>query len=42
MAEELPIGQRGVYKRLEQLEEKGAVCSKRVGGSATAWWVEEE
>jgi predicted ArsR family transcriptional regulator len=38
VAEHLPIGRRGVYDRLEKLEERGAVTSKKVGGRATVWW----
>lgn len=38
VAEHLPIGRRGVYDRLEKLEDRGAVTSKKVGGRATVWW----
>jgi len=39
VAEELPIGRRGVYKRLEQLAEKGELDRKKIGGRGTVWWL---
>jgi len=42
IAEELPIGRRGVYKRLEQLAEEGELGRKKIGGRGTVWWLSEE
>lgn len=39
VAEELPIGRRGVYKRLEQLAEDGELGRKKIGGRGTVWWL---
>jgi predicted ArsR family transcriptional regulator len=39
VAEELPIGRRGVYKRLEQLAEEGELGRKKIGGRGTVWWL---
>lgn len=38
VADELPIGRRGVYDRLKGLEETGMLKSKKVGGRTTGWW----
>ncbi len=40
-ADELPIGRRGVYKRLEKLAEKGELGKKAIGGRGTGWWLTE-
>jgi predicted ArsR family transcriptional regulator len=42
VAEELTIGRRGVYKRLEQLAENGKLGRKKIGGRGTVWWLTEE
>lgn len=39
VAAELPIGRRGVYKRLEQLAEDGKLRHKKIGGRGTIWWL---
>jgi len=39
VAAELPIGRRGVYKRLEQLAEDGELERKKIGGRGTVWWL---
>lgn len=39
VAEQLPIGKRGVLKRLKKLEERGAIASKSVGARGQVWWV---
>lgn len=39
VAEELPIGRRGVYNRLEQLAEDGRLGRKKIGGRGTVWWL---
>jgi len=39
VAESLPIGRRGVYKRLEQLEDDGKLGRKKIGGRGTVWWL---
>jgi predicted ArsR family transcriptional regulator len=39
VAAELPIGRRGVYKRLEQLAEDGKLERKKIGGRGTVWWL---
>jgi len=39
VAEQLPIGRRGVYKRLEQLAEEGELGRKKIGGRGTVWWL---
>lgn len=41
VAEELPIGRRGVYKRLESLAENGELGKKKIGGRGTVWWLAE-
>ena len=38
IANELPIGRRGVTHRLEQLRERGLVGSKEAGARAVVWW----
>lgn len=35
---ELPIGEKGTYRRLKELEEAGDVMSKEIGHSL-AWWL---
>lgn len=42
VAEELPIGRRGVYKRLEQLHEEERLGRKKIGGRGTVWWLVED
>lgn len=39
IAEDVVIGQQGVYKRLENFEEEGYLLRKRVGASGTIWWL---
>ena len=39
VAAELPIGRRGVYKRLEQLAEDDKLERKKIGGRGTVWWL---
>jgi len=39
VAAELPIGRRGVYKRLEQLAEAEELERKKIGGRGTVWWL---
>lgn len=42
VAEELPIGRRGVYQRLEKLAEGGELDHKKIGGRGTVWWLIED
>jgi len=37
IAAELPIGETGVYKRLQDLDERGLIESKRVGPARIYW-----
>lgn len=41
IADELPIGHGGVFKRLQDLEKRGLIDSKKLG-QARAWWITEE
>jgi len=38
VAEQLTVGRRGILTRLEKLEERGYLQSKKIGGRSTAWW----
>lgn len=38
VAERLPIERRGVLTRLDDLEERGFLRSKKAGGRSTVWW----
>lgn len=38
VAERLPIERRGVLARLESLEERGFLRSKKVGSRSAVWW----
>lgn len=38
VAEGLPIGRRAVHKRLRDLEARGELKSKKVGGRSAVWW----
>jgi len=38
VAEPLPIERRGVFNRLQQLEEEGVLTSKEIGGRNRVWW----
>lgn len=42
VADALPIGRRGVYKRLVALAEEGQLGRKDIGGSSTGWWLLED
>jgi len=42
VADELSIGRRGVYKRLETLYEDGRLGRKKIGGRGTVWWLSED
>lgn len=42
VAERLSVGRRGMLTRLENLEEKGLLKSKKVGGRSTVWWLPGE
>ena len=42
VADELPIGRRGIYKRLESLAEDGRLGRKKIGGRGTVWWLLED
>lgn len=39
LAEEIDMTQQGAYSRLESLEDKGLVRSKKVGSRARVWWM---
>jgi len=41
VAESLPIERRGVFNRLQQLEEDGLLESKEIGGRNRVWWVSD-
>jgi len=36
--EQLPLGRRGVLKRLRNLEERDILRSKEVGSGSRVWW----
>jgi len=38
VADQIDIGQRGTYDRLEKLAEQGEIVRKKVSGSAVVWW----
>lgn len=38
IGEEIEMGRRGVLSRLENLEERGVLESKKVGGRSVVWW----
>jgi predicted ArsR family transcriptional regulator len=38
MAQELPIGQDGLRRRLKELEGEGRVVSRQVGARSVVWW----
>ncbi|ATW88787.1 hypothetical protein halTADL_2039 [Halohasta litchfieldiae] len=38
VANQLTVGRRGILTRLENLEQRGYLRSKKVGGRSTAWW----
>lgn len=42
VADELTVGRRAVYKRLEQLAEEGYLGRKKIGGRGTGWWLLED
>lgn len=42
VSDELPIGRRGVYKRLEQLHDVERLGRKKIGGRGTLWWLIDE
>lgn len=42
VADHVPIGRRGVYQRLEQLAEDGALEYKKIGGRGTIWWLSSD
>lgn len=42
VAERVPIGKRGVLKRLERLADEGQLMRKDVGARAQVWWHEKE
>jgi len=42
VAERLSVGRRGVLSRLENLEDKGFLKSKKVGARSTVWWLPGE
>jgi predicted ArsR family transcriptional regulator len=42
LAGKLPYGQDGVRRRLKELQERGAVKSRKVGARATVWWITTE
>lgn len=39
MAHEVDLGRDGLRRRLNKLEERGEVVSKRVGANAVVWWI---
>ena len=39
VAEAVPIKRRGTLNRLQDLEDRGALESKRIGGRNTVWWL---
>ena len=41
LAEEVPLGRQGVYQRLEELEARDLVSSKKVG-TGRAWWLTQK
>lgn len=41
VAESLPIKRRGVFNRLQQLEEDDRLESKEIGGRNRVWWFRE-
>jgi predicted ArsR family transcriptional regulator len=42
VAEPLPIERRGVFNRLQHLEEKDTLKSKEIGSRNRIWWIHEE
>jgi len=38
LSEQLPLGRRGVLKRLRALEKEGTLRSKEVGSGSRVWW----
>jgi predicted ArsR family transcriptional regulator len=40
LAEQLPLGQDGIRKRLKKLEKREVVKSRDVGARAVVWWRE--
>ncbi|WP_151099626.1 MULTISPECIES: hypothetical protein [unclassified Haloarcula] len=38
MAQELPIGQDGLRRRLKELEKEERVVSRQVGARSVVWW----
>lgn len=40
VADQLSIGKQGTYQRLRELEEKGALDSKKIA-RGRAWWITE-
>lgn len=39
VASQLPLSRRGIYDRLQNLEDEGVLESKKVGGRTTVWWL---
>lgn len=38
IAEELPVSSDAVYRRLEQMREKGTIDKKKTGARSAGWW----
>jgi hypothetical protein len=38
VSEQLPLGRRGILKRLRALEDEGTLKSKEVGSGSRVWW----
>lgn len=38
VADELPVSKDAIYRRLEQMREKGLVGKKKTGARAVGWW----
>jgi predicted transcriptional regulator len=39
VADQLDIGHRGTYDRLQKLVEEGSIEMKKVGDSGAVWWL---
>ena len=42
VADRVPIKRRGVLNRLRDLEGRGALASKQIGGRNTVWWLPDD
>lgn len=41
VADQIEIGQRGTFDRLEKLEEQAVIHVKKIGGTGSVWWYPE-